>query len=122
MIKAGDSIYNPVLGMTMKFIKTHAETNGTGWETQITKEIGKGKDRMSHCHINSTETFKILRGAGRYWFNGAEKDVKAGDEIFFPAKIPHIHPWNTGTTELVMENIVTSDGSQKPDAGAIEKA
>ena len=37
-----------------------------------------------HRHGNNTEWYVILQGSGRMWFDGAERDVHAGDILVNP--------------------------------------
>jgi mannose-6-phosphate isomerase-like protein (cupin superfamily) len=106
MAYAGQIITHPGLGVSIQFIKTHHETNGSCWVADYSIEAGGGKELIPHMHLHSDEWFRVLKGRGRYWLNGKVRDVLPGDEIYLPAEKPHLHPWNTGTGPLVMRNFV----------------
>ena len=106
MAYTGQIITHPGMGVTMKFIKTHQETNGVGWEVEYTLAPGKGSKFPTHTHLHSDEWFQVIAGRGRYWLNGKVYKCAPGDEIYFPAGKPHIHPWNATYDPLVMRNIL----------------
>jgi mannose-6-phosphate isomerase-like protein (cupin superfamily) len=106
MAYAGQTITHPTLGVSIKFLKTHRETNGTGWEVEYMLEPGSGKEVLPHTHLHSDEWFTVIQGKGRFWLNGRERNISPGDQVYLPAGKPHIHPWNTGKEKLVMRNYV----------------
>lgn len=121
MAYAGQIITHPNLGVTMKFIKTHQETNGVGWEVEYTIEAGKNKRTPLHTHLHSDEWFQVISGWGKYWLDGKERKCKPGDEVYLPAGQPHIHPWNNTYDPLVMRNIMLVNEPAKADAQEIRK-
>jgi mannose-6-phosphate isomerase-like protein (cupin superfamily) len=109
------------MGVTMKFIKTHEETNGAGWDVEYIIEPRKGKDILPHTHLHSDEWFHVLKGHGRYWINGKEKACTEGDKLYFPAGMPHIHPWNTSNETLIMRNTIAIKDPLKADIGEVKR-
>ena len=61
MIRAGDTLVNPVSGETITFIETSAETGGDYSVIECAVRPGGGVP-MAHVHPNQTETFEILEG------------------------------------------------------------
>jgi mannose-6-phosphate isomerase-like protein (cupin superfamily) len=121
MAYAGQIITHPTMGVTMKFIKTHQETNGVGWEVEYIIDPGKGKEIFPHTHLHSDEWFQIIKGECNYWLDGKKKKAFAGKEIYFPAKRPHLHPWNTGKETLIMRNLVLVNSPEIANLQEIKK-
>ena len=121
MAYAGQTITHPTLGVTMRFIKTHQETNGVGWEVEYIVDPGKGKELIPHIHLHSDEWFQVIKGQCTYERKGKQKTVGAGAEIYFPANQPHIHPWNTGSGPLVMRNIILVNEPESADPLEMKK-
>jgi mannose-6-phosphate isomerase-like protein (cupin superfamily) len=121
MIRAGDSIYNRVTGVRITVCKTQEQTNGNGFQVEyIIDADRKGLDVNTvwpHLHMWWTEQFEILSGSGRYYLDGVEYAVQAGDVITFPPKRPQRHPWNTGKTKLHMRQ---TDSFAHPDPKAVK--
>ena len=70
MIRAGETLVNPVSGETITFIETAAETNGEYTLIEVSVAPGGGVP-MAHIHPYQTETFEVLEG---------ELSMKAGRE------------------------------------------
>lgn len=56
---------------------------------------------MEHVHTGWTETFQVVSGEGRYRLDGQEHAFGGGETVELPPNKKHIHPWNSGTGELV---------------------
>ncbi|SMX25135.1 cupin domain-containing protein [Boseongicola aestuarii] len=69
----------------------------------------KVPDIAEHFHSVWDEEFKILEGEGEYRLDGSKGTVKAGETLTMPRGIKHIHPWNTGSEPMVMEQTATVD-------------
>lgn len=121
MAYAGQIITHPTLGVSIRFIKTHHETSGAGWETEYTIDAGKGKSLTPHTHLHSDEWFQIIKGQGRYILNGKERRCAQGDEIYLPAGKAHVHPWNTSNGPLIMRNIFLINEPENRNADEIKK-
>ena len=121
MAYAGQIITHPTMGVSMKFIKTHRETNGIGWEVQYSIEPGRGRETLPHTHLHSDEWFQVIQGRCEYWFDNKRKRAYPGDEIYFPAQKPHIHPWNTGSEPLLMRNIILINNPEQADPNELRK-
>jgi len=59
-----------------------------------------GMNRV-HVHDDIEQVYIVLRGKGRVQVGDEEADVKAGDAIFLPAKVPHGFV-NTGDKSAVL--------------------
>lgn len=120
MAYAGQTITHPSLGTTVRFTKTHKETNGLGWEAEYYIEPKKEKAKEAHIHLHSDEWFIVLQGQCKYHLDGKTYKAVAGDEIFLPAGKPHIHPWNTGKNKLIMRNVMLMVDGEKNDKEQIK--
>ena len=102
MIKSGAVFENPQAGIRAVIIKTQVETDGNGFQAEYFMSPQSGQDLPAHYHLWWTEKFEILSGSCTYMLDNVQQTAKAGDTITLPAKKTHIHPWNTGNTELHM--------------------
>jgi len=102
MIKAGAVFENPQAGIRAVILATQAENNGSGFKVEYFMRPQSGQDLPAHYHLWWEEKFEVLSGTCTYLLDNVQKNAKAGDTITLPAKKAHIHPWNTGNTELHM--------------------
>lgn len=121
MATAGQIIEHPTLGVTIKFLKTHRETSGAGWEAEYHVAPGKGRQYVPHTHLHSDEWFRVIRGQCKYWLNGKIHKAYPGQEIYFPANEPHIHPWNYCADPLVLRNTILVNPPENTDQEEIKK-
>ena len=94
MIRAGDSIENPVTGERLVFRQTSRETNGEAVviETYVQPN---GFVAAAHVHPGQEERFEVLRGTVGFRV-GREKLVAGpGKRLTVPAGTPHKF-WNAG--------------------------
>ena len=64
MIRAGDTLVNPVSGETITFVETAAETGGDYTVIECAVRPGGGVP-MAHVHPNQSETFEVLEASSR---------------------------------------------------------
>ncbi len=97
MIRAGDSIENPVTGERLVFTKTSAETNG---EYVLFECFVKpsGFVAAAHVHPFQHERFEILEGSVTFKIKGQELPAGPGDCILLPPGTKHQF-WNAGDDE-----------------------
>jgi quercetin dioxygenase-like cupin family protein len=97
MIRAGDSIENPVTGERIVFRKTSAETNG---EAVVIECFVKpnGAVAKPHVHPSQDERFEVLKGSLTLKLDGQELPAGPGDRILVPAGSKHQF-WNAGDEE-----------------------
>jgi quercetin dioxygenase-like cupin family protein len=97
MIRAGDTIENPVTGERLVFKETSAETNG---EYVLFECFVKpsGFVAAAHVHPFQEERFEILEGSVTFKVNGQELPTTPGDVVLVPAGTKHQF-WNAGDTE-----------------------
>ena len=97
MIRAGDSIENPVTGERIVFHKTSAETNG---EAVVIECFVKpnGFVAKAHIHPSQDERFEVLKGSLMFKLDGKELPAGPGDRILVPAGSKHQF-WNAGDEE-----------------------
>jgi len=101
MIRSGFVIQNPITLSRTTVLETGSETSGRGWLLEHRSPPHAGPDVQEHFHMKWTETFEIIAGEASYRLNHETKSASAGTSIVMPPRQPHIHPWNTGDTELV---------------------
>jgi len=94
MIRAGDSIENPVTGERLVFHKTSAETGGEAVVVECILQPN-GFVAAAHVHPSQEERFEVLRGTVGFRV-GREKLVAGpGKRLTVPAGTPHKF-WNDG--------------------------
>jgi quercetin dioxygenase-like cupin family protein len=94
MIRAGDTIHNPVTGERLVFHQTAADTNGEAVVIETFVEPG-GFVAAAHVHPSQEERFQVLRGSVGFQV-GREKHVAGpGARLTVPAGTRHRF-WNAG--------------------------
>lgn len=115
MIRAGFESTNPVTQSRTVVIKGADETGGRGWLIEIHCKEGTPPDIAEHFHLTWTETFEIVQGSATCKVGGVERAMRAGERIVMPPGVPHVHPWNTGSGDMIYHQ--SSDfGEVKPSA------
>jgi quercetin dioxygenase-like cupin family protein len=94
LIRAGDTIENPITGERIVFHKTSAETNGESVVIECFVEAG-GAVAAAHVHPSQDERFEIVGGAVGFKLGKTEIVAKPGDRVLVPAGTPHKF-WNAG--------------------------
>jgi quercetin dioxygenase-like cupin family protein len=94
VIRAGDTIENPVTGEQLVFRQTSAETNG---EAVVLECFVRptGFVAATHVHPSQEERFEVLEGQVGFKIDGEEIIARAGDRITVPAGASHRF-WNAG--------------------------
>ena len=97
MIRAGDTIENPMTGERILFRKTSAETNG---EAVVIECFVKpnGFVAKAHVHPSQQERFEILKGSLMFKLDGQEMPAAPGDRILVVPGTKHQF-WNAGDEE-----------------------
>ena len=97
MIRAGDTIENPVTGERIVFRKTSRETNG---EAVVVECFVKpnGCVAATHVHPAQDERFQVLKGRIGFKLEKTEVELGAGERVTVPAGMPHRF-WNAGDEE-----------------------
>jgi quercetin dioxygenase-like cupin family protein len=103
MIRAGDSIENPVTGERLVFRQTSRETGG---EAVVIETYVKpnGFVAAAHVHPSQEERFQVLRGSVGFRVGGKKVVAGPGQRLTVPAGTPHKF-WNAGeeTAHFVCE-------------------
>ena len=88
MLRAGDSIENPVTGERLVFKKTFADTNG---EYVLFECFVKpsGFVAAAHVHPFQQERFQIIEGSVTFKLNGQELPTEPGDCILVTPGMKH---------------------------------
>jgi mannose-6-phosphate isomerase-like protein (cupin superfamily) len=94
MIRAGDTIENPVTGERIVFRQTSHETGGEAVviETYVQPD---GFVAAAHVHASQEERFQILRGSVGFKVGGKKTIAGPGQRLTVPAGTPHTF-WNAG--------------------------
>ena len=94
MIRAGDSIENPVTGERIVFRQTSRETNGAAVVSE-TYVQPNGFVAAAHVHPSQEERFEVLRGTVGFRFGRQKLVAGPGKRLTVPAGTPHKF-WNAG--------------------------
>jgi mannose-6-phosphate isomerase-like protein (cupin superfamily) len=97
VIRAGDSIENPITGERLVFRRTSAETNGEAVVVEAFVKPG-GAVAATHVHPRQDERFEVLGGTVAFRLGKEELVLGPGQRILVPAGTPHRF-WNAGTGE-----------------------
>jgi mannose-6-phosphate isomerase-like protein (cupin superfamily) len=104
VIKAGETLTNPVTKERMTFLKTAAETNGE----YVLIELSAAPEAVvaaAHVHPAQTETFEVI--SGRLGAKVGRKNVLAGAGDVLVVDPGTAHKWwNAGDDELVFRTEV----------------
>ena len=95
MARSGETVTNPVAGMTLLFRKTAADTEGELLEMEATYEPSSMQP-FPHFHPSQREHFEILEGAMKAKIGDAPPvELKAGETLDIEAGVVH-SMWNEG--------------------------
>ena len=117
MIRAGFTFEHPKTKTRIVVLESDAETNGMGWQLEVTRYSKLGSDLGEHMHQTWTETFEIIKGTAKYSLDGIEKIAEAGASFIVEPGHFHIHPWNADKEELVYHQL---DRFDKPNPAAVQ--
>ncbi len=92
MVRAGDTLINPVTGFRLHFRKTAAETGGELLELEATYAPFSARP-PEHYHPEQQEDFEILGGGVRACVAGMVRDLESGERLRIPAGVRHAM-WN----------------------------
>jgi quercetin dioxygenase-like cupin family protein len=99
MVRAGQTLVNPVTGERMTFIRTSADTAGE----YVLVELRAQPDAFvaaAHVHPTQTETFEVVSGALGARVGGKRIEARAGDRLVVEPGQAHTW-WNAASEELV---------------------
>ena len=97
MIRAGDTIENPVTGERIVFRKTSQETNGEAVLIDVFVQPN-GAVAAAHVHPAQEERFQVLRGTLGFKLGRKKIVAGPGQRITIPAGTAHKF-WNAGDEE-----------------------
>lgn len=112
MATAGQMFENPVTGEQMTFRKAGCDTDWMVLDIEFALPPNGQHPSAAHFHLYFDERFEILEGTAHYKLGGVEYAAQAGDTLFLPRKVPHVHPWNTGQDTLRVRKITQLDTPQ----------
>jgi quercetin dioxygenase-like cupin family protein len=113
-IKAGFQTTDPITQTRIVVVKGVEETSGRGWVTEVYCPQGS-TPFPPHLHQTWTETFEILEGSATCRLGAEEHRFTRGESIIMPPGVTHVHPWNTGSDQMVFRH--TNDfGATTPEA------
>ena len=93
MARGGEQIENGA-GMSLRFIRTSADTGGELLEMEATYEPNRVKP-PEHFHPKQAEHFEILEGTMHAQVGGEKRELRSGDTLDIEAGVPH-SMWNEG--------------------------
>jgi quercetin dioxygenase-like cupin family protein len=94
VIRAGDTLENPITGERLTFVKTSRETGGEAVVVDVTVEPN-GAVAAAHVHPFQTERFEIRSGTVRFKIGKDEIEATAGDVVTVEPGTAHKF-WNAG--------------------------
>jgi mannose-6-phosphate isomerase-like protein (cupin superfamily) len=97
MIRAGDTIHNPITAERLVFRKTSAETGGQAVVIETFVQPN-GFVAAAHVHPSQEERFEILRGSVGFKIGRKKLVAGPGQRLTVPAGTPHKF-WNAGDDE-----------------------
>jgi mannose-6-phosphate isomerase-like protein (cupin superfamily) len=97
MIRAGDTIHNPITGERLVFRKTSADTGGQAVVIETFVQPN-GFVAAAHVHPSQEERFEILRGSVGFKIGRKKLVAGPGQRLTVPAGTPHKF-WNAGDDE-----------------------
>ena len=98
MIRAGDTIENPVTGERIVFHRTSAETNGEAVVFDCYVEPS-GFVAKPHVHPFQEERFEVIEGSVMFKLDGQELPAGPGDRVLVPSGMKHQF-WNAGGQQV----------------------
>jgi quercetin dioxygenase-like cupin family protein len=98
MIRAGDSVVNPVTGERLVFQMTSHDTGGEYVRFETIVEPG-GSVAAAHVHPYQTERFEVVSGTLGVKARRERKELAAGESVVIEAGTPHKF-WNAGEDTL----------------------
>jgi mannose-6-phosphate isomerase-like protein (cupin superfamily) len=103
-IKAGFETTDPITQTRIVVVKDAEDMSGRGWVTEVYCPQGS-TPFLPHLHQTWTETFEILEGSATCLLGSDEHRMTRGESIVMPPGVPHVHPWNTGSEQMVFRHI-----------------
>ncbi len=97
MIRAGDTIENPITGERLVFRKTSRETGGQAVVIETFVQPN-GFVAAAHVHPSQEERFEVLRGSVGFKIGRKKMVAGPGQRVTVPAGTPHKF-WNAGDDE-----------------------
>jgi quercetin dioxygenase-like cupin family protein len=88
VIRAGDTIENPITRERILFRETSAETNGGAVVIECVVDPG-GAVAAKHVHPHQDERFELLDGELTFDLDKQELTAGPGDTVLVPAGTPH---------------------------------
>lgn len=88
MVKAGDTLHNPLSGETFRILQTAADTGGALFAMETCVPPGGGTRVPPHLHPKHTMRLKVMAGAMNLWIGRlANRQVyTAPDGVAIPAR------------------------------------
>lgn len=121
MAQRGDTYFNPVTNTKLVFATTAKDSGGRELVMDWFVAPGERLAAAAHCHSGPEglliEFFDIIEGSAACSIGKKTLEANAPHTFSIPANTSHVHPWNTGKTNLhVRQRIVLPE----PDAALLE--
>jgi mannose-6-phosphate isomerase-like protein (cupin superfamily) len=92
--RSGEQIENPVVGLTLRFVQTAADSDGELLEMEASYEPSS-TEPVVHFHPKQIEHFEILEGVLHARIGGEERELRAGETLDVEPGVRHAM-WNEG--------------------------
>lgn len=101
MVKAGDTLHNPLSGETFVILKTSADTGGALFQMETQVPAIGGPHIPPHLHPAHTMRLTVLQGQLKFWMGkpDSEKLYEPGAQLTIPINTPY-HWTRAGHEEL----------------------
>lgn len=110
----GDELVDP-RGTRLLFIDTPSASGGSRLEMEWRLPPGEGLIAADHYHPDGPELWSVLGGAAGHRLAGDERSVDAPAEWTVEAGTSHGHPWNRGSGDLVVRQLIDTTASPMPE-------
>jgi mannose-6-phosphate isomerase-like protein (cupin superfamily) len=97
MARSGEQIDNPIVGLSLRFVKTADDTDNELLEMEATYEPSSAEP-VVHFHPKQTEHFEVLEGVLHARIKGEERELRTGDTLEIERGVPHAM-WNEGPAQ-----------------------
>lgn len=104
-MRVGASVKNLRTGTTFTVLASADDSLTLKYESEAPTRT---PDFPKHFHERWVEEFEIVKGRGRYWYDGDWHDAAAGETLRHEPGHPHVHPINSGDEPFEMIQTVRS--------------
>lgn len=125
MANVGDTYFNPVTRTKLVFSATAASSDGHELAMEWFVPPGERLAAAAHCHAGpegfGIEHFDLLEGSAACRIGREELSAKAPHTFTIPTCTSHVHPWNTGTTMMLVRQRITPPSPEMAILEGVER-